>query len=199
MPFFRSHFLHYEGSIGTGTAWANEVKFLWNLPHCSIEPSNFYYKHSVLSLHHGGPTKQVDSVEDERRVSHWQVRNMSSCSVSKISCLYISCTYCWLELPCMSAAPQPVTFHSRVLKCIPLWARTPILSSSETSMRGLVLTGEPEKTCLIDMAPESVTAMASSYSKHALSSSSSSPILSFNYLIGTGHHGCTLILNNSIC
>ena len=69
----------------------------------------------------------------------------------------------------------------------------------ETSMQGLVLTGEPGKACLVDMASESVTTMASSYSKPVLSSSSSSPILSFNYLIVTGHHGCTLVLNNGIC
>ena len=48
-------FLHYEGWIGPGTAWANEVKFLWNLPQSSIEPATFYSESSALPLDHGCP------------------------------------------------------------------------------------------------------------------------------------------------
>ena len=43
---FRPLFLHYEGCIGPRTAWANEVKFLWNLPQSSIEPATFYSESS---------------------------------------------------------------------------------------------------------------------------------------------------------
>ena len=42
MPVFYATFLHYEGWIGPGTAWANEAKILWNLPQSIIEPATFY-------------------------------------------------------------------------------------------------------------------------------------------------------------
>ena len=41
--------------IGPGTAWANEVKFLWNLPQSSIEPTTFYSQFSALPLDHDAP------------------------------------------------------------------------------------------------------------------------------------------------
>ena len=48
-------FLHYEGWIGPrGTAWANEVKFLWNFPQSSIDSATFYSESSALLLYHGG-------------------------------------------------------------------------------------------------------------------------------------------------
>ena len=42
MAVFYATFLHYEGWIGLGTAWANDVKLLWNLPQSSIQPLTFY-------------------------------------------------------------------------------------------------------------------------------------------------------------
>ena len=59
---FRPLFLHYEGWIGPGTAWANEVKFLWNLPQSSIEPATFYSESSALPLDHGGGKKTEGGV-----------------------------------------------------------------------------------------------------------------------------------------
>ena len=55
-------FLQSEGWIGPETAWANKVKFLWNLPQSSIEPATFYSVSSALPLDHGGPLK--DSVTE---------------------------------------------------------------------------------------------------------------------------------------
>ena len=55
MLVFQATFLHYEGWIGPGTVWANEVKSLWNLPQSSIEPATFYSESSTLPLDHGGP------------------------------------------------------------------------------------------------------------------------------------------------
>ena len=47
-------FLCYEGWIGPGTAFANEIKFfLWNFPQSSIEPATFYSESSTLPLDHG--------------------------------------------------------------------------------------------------------------------------------------------------
>ena len=52
-----SHFfLHYEGWIGSGKPWANEVTFLWNLSQSSIEHSTLNSKSSALLLDNGGPT-----------------------------------------------------------------------------------------------------------------------------------------------
>ena len=46
-------FLHYEGWIESGTAWANEVKFLRNLPPSSIEPAIFYSWVQRATADHG--------------------------------------------------------------------------------------------------------------------------------------------------
>ena len=43
-------FLRYEGWIGPGTAWANEVKFLWNLPQSSIDPSTLDSESNAVSM-----------------------------------------------------------------------------------------------------------------------------------------------------
>ena len=42
------HFFLYEGWTGPGTAWANEVKFLWKLPQSSIKPAIFYSESNAV-------------------------------------------------------------------------------------------------------------------------------------------------------
>ena len=54
---FKPLFLHCEGWIGPGTAWANEVKFLWNLFQSSIDPSTLDSESNALPLNHGGPLR----------------------------------------------------------------------------------------------------------------------------------------------
>ena len=47
-----------------GMAWANEVKFLWNVPQISTEPATYYSESSVLRLDHGGPLKEENWLSD---------------------------------------------------------------------------------------------------------------------------------------
>ena len=65
MPVFSDTFLHYESWIGPGITWANEVKFLWNLPQSSIDPATFYSDSSVLPLDHGSPQRERKLAEKD--------------------------------------------------------------------------------------------------------------------------------------
>ena len=74
------HFFHCEGWIGSGTAWANEVKFLWNLSQSGIEPVPFYSESSTLPLDHGGP---------HTRPYKTACMNMSACRMALVNLLII--------------------------------------------------------------------------------------------------------------